>query len=79
MLKYPGVSGVDEKLLIIRGSGIENEIDKLGLESFSPVLLNGYKRKYFLSADKVYRITIDTEQIFYGIGKTNNSSRTGGN
>ena len=57
---------------LVKNSGIENEIDKLGLESFFPVLLNGYKRKYFLSADKLYRITIDTDQIFYGIGKRNN-------
>ena len=35
-------------------------------------MLNGYRRKYFISADKMYRITIDTEQGYYKIGKRNN-------
>ena len=47
---------------------INNEI-----KCFLPVLMNRYKRKYFLSADKKYRITIDTDQEFYRLNKTNNS------
>jgi SPX domain protein involved in polyphosphate accumulation len=38
-----------------------------------PVLLNRYKRKYFQSADKKYRITVDSEMSFRKIGKYNNS------
>ena len=49
------------------------EIIKTGLNSSQPVLLNRYSRKYFLSADKRYRITIDTDQVFYEIGLRNNS------
>jgi SPX domain protein involved in polyphosphate accumulation len=32
-----------------------------------PTLLNQYKRKYFLSADKKFRITIDHDLTYYGI------------
>ncbi|MCP4154711.1 MAG: polyphosphate polymerase domain-containing protein [bacterium] len=35
------------------------------LKNLRPVLINGYDRKYFLSADKRYRITIDTNLDFY--------------
>lgn len=35
------------------------------LESFEPVLLNRYQRKYFISADQLYRITLDTNLEFY--------------
>jgi hypothetical protein len=39
----------------------------------NPILLNSYSRKYYLSSDKKYRITIDSVQIFYKIGNLNNS------
>ena len=58
---------------LVEKSGISEEIDKIDLKSLFPVILNGYKRKYFLSADKEYRITIDSDQIFYAIDKRNNS------
>ncbi len=35
------------------------------LENFEPVLLNRYQRKYFISADQLYRITLDTNLEFY--------------
>lgn len=38
-----------------------------------PTLLNRYGRKYYLSADRVFRMTTDTELSFYPIGKRNNS------
>ena len=44
-----------------------------GLRSLEPSLLNRYKRKYFLSADTRYRLTIDTDMEFYRIGPRNNS------
>lgn len=37
------------------------------------VLLNSYKRKYFVSLNKKYRITIDTNLVFYKIHDRNNT------
>ena len=48
------------------------EVIKEGVKSSQPALLNRYNRKYFLSADKRYRITIDTDQVFFRIGTQNN-------
>jgi len=38
------------------------------LEMLTPVLLNRYQRRYFLSADSNYRITLDTDMEFFGVG-----------
>jgi SPX domain protein involved in polyphosphate accumulation len=38
---------------------------KLVLISLEPSLLNQYNRRYYLSADGNYRITIDSEMVFY--------------
>jgi SPX domain protein involved in polyphosphate accumulation len=35
--------------------------------SLQPALLNSYSRKYFISADKLFRITIDKDLVFYQI------------
>ena len=48
------------------------ELIKTEIKLSQPVLLNRYSRKYFQSADKRYRITIDTDQIFYRISAQNN-------
>jgi SPX domain protein involved in polyphosphate accumulation len=37
------------------------------MKSVYPTVLNSYKRKYFISADKNFRITIDNDLTFYGI------------
>jgi hypothetical protein len=58
---------------LIENSNTINNIDRLKLKSISPQLLNGYKRRYFLSNNKKYRITIDSEQVFYPIASRNNS------
>lgn len=42
------------------------------LKTCSPVLLNSYKRKYFISKDKAYRITLDTDLKFFKINQKNN-------
>ena len=42
------------------------------LRLYCPTLLNSYKRKYFISASKKYRITIDQEMVFIKIGNKNN-------
>jgi SPX domain protein involved in polyphosphate accumulation len=43
------------------------------LLSLRPVLLNSYTRKYFLSADKNFRITIDHELTYYRISYGGNT------
>lgn len=40
---------------------------------FKPALLNRYRRKYFLSFDQRFRLTIDNELTYYGIGNNNNN------
>ena len=40
---------------------------KLQLSCMEPALLNRYWRKYFLSADRRYRITIDSDMEYYRI------------
>lgn len=35
------------------------------LKLYSPVVLNSYKRKYFISADKKYRFTLDKDMTYY--------------
>lgn len=37
-----------------------------------PALLNRYRRKYFLSFDGRFRLTIDDELTYFGIGSNNN-------
>ena len=43
------------------------------IQSMKPMLLNSYDRVYFLSADKRYRITVDSELRYYKIASRNNS------
>jgi len=54
----------EEILNIINKSDVP-EIIKIN--SLKPVLLTRYRRKYFKSADGNYRITIDTDLVFYHI------------
>ncbi len=46
---------------------------RIELISLKPVLLNCYKRKYFLSADKNFRITIDHHLVFHKISYLENT------
>jgi len=46
---------------------------KQQLLSLRPVLLNRYTRKYFVSADGQYRLTLDYNLCFYRIQEMNNS------
>lgn len=41
--------------------------------SLQPALLNSYSRKYFQSADKQFRLTIDKDQVFYRISYNKNT------
>jgi len=44
------------------------------LRLFKPVLLNSYKRKYFVSADGRFRITLDKDLKFYRLGSMESHS-----
>lgn len=44
-----------------------NQSIKDDLLALNPALLNHYTRKYFLSDDKKYRITLDYDPVYYGI------------
>ena len=62
----------DQLILVFRNSdlplwALEN------LLQFKPALLNRYKRKYFLSFDNKFRLTIDDELSYYKIGGNNNN------
>jgi len=57
---------------IFRGSEIPDAL-KLELICLQPTLLNRYCRKYFQSADRNYRITIDSDMEFYLINCQNNT------
>ncbi len=54
----------------IEHSQISDTLKQL-LKSCRPILLNHYKRKYFQSADKHYRLTIDAQLQFYRINYNN--------
>ena len=43
--------------------------DQYNINSTAPTLINRYKRKYFLSFNKRFRITIDNDLSFYSINK----------
>ncbi len=44
-----------------------------GLHHSTPALLNRYRRKYFLSSDGSFRITVDSEFEYFRLGPNNNS------
>jgi SPX domain protein involved in polyphosphate accumulation len=49
------------------------EIEELtDLLSYCPVLLSSYKRRYFLSFDQKFRLTVDYDQSFCRMDKLNN-------
>ncbi len=43
----------------------------LGMQTLQPILVNRYSRKYFQSADRNYRITLDTNLEYYRIDAHN--------
>lgn len=59
----------------IRSVILNSEVDvttKSVIKNQIPVLLNRYKRRYFQSADKKFRITIDDEMMFAKFNTFNN-------
>ena len=57
---------------LIKDSKINSNVKFSVLEQI-PVMLNSYKRSYFESNNKKFRITIDDDQSFYKINRYNNS------
>jgi|TARA_B100001971_G_C18263130_1_gene589044 hypothetical protein len=51
-------------------SDIPNNIEQR-LKFLMPVIVNRYRRKYFSSFDRKYRITVDTNQSFCGVSGNN--------
>jgi len=57
---------------IILKSNLPNWVIEL-INNSELVLIDAYKRKYFLSANKKYRLTIDYDYIFYRLNAVENS------
>ena len=53
--------------VIIKASKNIPDIIKFELLRLDMCLLNSYKRKYFISFDKKFRITIDSDMVFYNM------------
>jgi len=49
---------------VIKESNIPGSV-KFEIANMAPILMNQYIRRYFLSSDGRYRITIDTNMVFY--------------
>mgnify|MGYP001270819238 CR=1 FL=1 len=49
-----------------------SDICKIELNDKIPTLVNRYSRKYFISDDNRFRITLDNNQSFYQVGPKNN-------
>ena len=54
----------------VRGSDIPDLV-KMEFAALGPTLLNRYRRRYYISADGNYRITIDSDTVFYRINTHN--------
>jgi hypothetical protein len=67
---------LSSQIALFRESGWMDDLDlpdwvKKRLKFVQPVLLNRYARRYFLSQDKRYRITIDADICYYPVhGRT---------
>ena len=61
------------KILDVINNSEIPEYVKLKLRCIEPSLMNRYKRKYFISNDKRFRITIDSEITYYRINIRKNN------
>ena len=57
---------------VVSDSSIDSQVE-FSLQEQIPVMHNRYKRKYFESSDKKFRITIDDEQSFHKLNAFNNT------
>ncbi|MFC1716539.1 polyphosphate polymerase domain-containing protein [Candidatus Poribacteria bacterium] len=62
----------DEIMNAVEGSDIADAI-RAEFAFLEPVLINRYSRKYYMSADGDYRITIDSDVAFYRVNTHNRS------
>ena len=60
-----------EILLALNSPHVPKKVSD-GIRSMNPVLLNSYTRKYFISKDKQFRITIDKDIRYFKISYMNN-------
>ncbi len=63
--------GFDDLRAILDGSDLPPAV-RFDLGELEPALINRYHRKYFLSADGSYRITVDSGLTFYRVHRHNN-------
>ncbi|MBL9173833.1 MAG: polyphosphate polymerase domain-containing protein [Verrucomicrobiales bacterium] len=66
----PGL-GVDSVRKVLDDSDLPESV-RFHLDGLHPALINRYHRKYFLSADGRYRITIDDELEFFRVHRFDN-------
>ncbi len=62
----------DELAALVRDSKLPDAVRRQ-METFEPALVNRYHRKYFLSADGHYRVTLDSDLEFYRIRPRQNN------
>lgn len=58
----------------LAGSHLPEDLHR-GLQNFEPVMLNRYERKYYVSADQHYRITLDWHLEYYRFDRHGNMFR----
>lgn len=58
-------------VMLLNSESVPTDI-KNDMLAMQPTLLNSYVRKYFISADKKFRLTIDTNLQFYRISNNQN-------
>jgi hypothetical protein len=66
--------GAEAVFQSIAGSDLPAEALR-ALHGYEPVLLNRYQRKYFISADRLYRITVDWNLDYYRFDRHANTFR----
>ncbi len=68
---FEGMDSMEIKKVVDESEITPNE--KISIQSQMPFIINRYKRKYFESFDKKFRITIDNEQSFNKVNTLNNT------
>ena len=69
--KFDSEFNIDTFKNIIKEAKV-SEILQIKLHDKIPTLLNRYKRRYFISENNKFRITVDNNQFFYQIGHRRN-------
>lgn len=67
----PGFAG-REAVQLLRAAALPPEL-RCEVEDVEPVLLNRYRRQYFRSADRILRLTLDSQLEFYRVQRHQNS------